>query len=72
MDYIAPLNDPFLYSIFVSDLFFSPATEIFRRSNEVVPEPGDVGNQPGSDNDKDKQGDCQRAKQVPMNPGTGP
>ena len=43
----------------------------YRRSNEVVPEPGEAGNHGGSDADKEKQGDCQRAKQVPMNPGTG-
>ena len=42
-----------------------------RRSNEVVPDTGDAGNQAGSETDKEKQGDCQRAKQVPMNPGTG-
>ena len=43
----------------------------YRRSNEVVPEPGEAGNHEGSDADKEKQGDCQRAKQVPMNTGTG-
>ena len=37
----------------------------------MVPEAGEAGNQGGSDGDKEKQGDCQRAKQVPMNPGTG-
>ena len=42
-----------------------------RRSNEVAPDTGDGGNQGGSDADKDKQGDCQRAKQVPMNPPAG-
>jgi len=36
-----------------------------------VPEPLDGLNQQGSDGDKDKQGDCQRAKQVPMNQGAG-
>ena len=34
-----------------------------------MPEPLDGLNQQGSDGDKDKQGDCQRAKQVPMNQG---
>ena len=42
-----------------------------RRSNEVAPDAGDGGNQAGSESDKDKQGDCQRAKQVPMNPPAG-
>ena len=36
-----------------------------------MPEPLDGLNQQGSDGDKDKQGDCQRAKQVPMNQGAG-
>ena len=49
----------------------SPSNSNFRRSNEVVPEPLDGLNQQGSDGDKDKQGDCQRAKQVPMNQGAG-
>ena len=43
----------------------------FRRSNEVVPDPGDAGNQALSEADKEKQGDCQRAKQVLMNMGAG-
>ena len=42
-----------------------------RRSNEVAPDAGDGVNQGGSESDRDKQGDCQRAKQVPMNPPAG-
>ena len=44
---------------------------LVRRSNEVAPDAGDGVNQGGSESDRDKQGDCQRAKQVPMNPPAG-
>ena len=65
------MGNSYIDCIFLNDSFPFHTTLKFRRSNEVAPEPGDAGNQHGSENDKDKQGDCQRAKQVPMNPGTG-
>ena len=57
--------------VIFGQLLFSNILKIWRRSNDVAPEPGEEGNLPGSDLEKDKQGDCQRAKQVPLNPGTG-
>ena len=45
--------------------------DFVRRASQVAPEQGEAANAPRSDPEKDNQKDCQRAKQVPLNPGGG-
>ena len=50
---------------------FSANTLKTRRSNEVAPEAAGGANQAVTDAEQNQPGDCQRVKQVPLNPSTG-